>query len=172
MCCDKHPDRKNDYEYLVLLVNNESRDSRDQHATHVHDDAEGGCSHGDGLCADLHLLKWKFDEEGNQTCLAQDICKWMDERIEKGGKILVHGYDGVTNSTAVVVAYLMWKEKLRLKDAVEKVASKRPIIRLTNTIMRDLGIWDTRLVLERTDMKNRRIIPQRGTSKKQNRNKK
>lgn len=163
MCCDRAPDVPKLFEYLHVSVNNESRDSGDQHLRHVHDDhhEEGGCSHGEGGCGDLHLLKWIVREGTETKCLADEVCEWIDARISRGdGNVLIHGYDGVTNSAAVAIAYLMWKKSLRLTDAIALVEKQRPIVRLTPPISRDLQIWDTRLVLSRTKLKNR-IIPKR-----------
>ena len=89
---------------------------------HDDDDAEGGsCSHGHGGCGDLHLLKWKSQAGGTDTCLADSICSWIDARLAAGGKVLVHGYDGVTNSVAVALAFLMHKQQWRLSTALARV---------------------------------------------------
>ena len=167
MCCDRRPDFPKEFEYYELRVNNESRDSGDQHSRHVHDDDElgGACTHGGGGCGDLHLLRWKVQDNSDaQTCLAQVLCSWIDERIQQGQSVLIHGFDGVTNSPAVAIAYLMWKKKMRLSEACALVEAKRPIVRLTPPILKDLQIWDSRLVQSRTQF-TKRLIPKRNGTK-------
>ena len=128
MCCDRAEDFPNEFEYFKLAVNNETRDSKEQHSKHVHDD---DCNHEDGSCSDLNLTKWMMGKsDQDETCLAEVLCRWIDERIERGNGVLVHGYDGVSNSAAVVIAFIMWKEGKRFNEALEIVAKARPIVNL------------------------------------------
>ena len=165
MACDRSEDAPREFNYLSVRVNNETRDSGDQHSRHVHDDEEGGCSHGDGGgCGDLHLMKWKVDAEtGDAKCQAEVLCEWIDEKVQEGQKVLIHGYDGVTNSAAIAIAYIMWKG-VRLSEALLRVEAVRPIVRLTPPILKDLKTWDTRLVVSRSDIG--RIIPKRNNESK------
>jgi protein-tyrosine phosphatase len=49
--------------------------------------------------------------------------------VEKtGGKVLVHCAAGVSRSAAIVIAYLMWREKVPMGDAYEFVKARRSII--------------------------------------------
>ena len=159
MCCDRRPDEAKTFEYKVVEVNNESKHSAQQHATHVHDDDEHDCADHEGGCGDLHLLQWIMDEGDQTKCLADELSAWIDSKLEEGN-VLVHGFDGITNSAAVVVAYLMWKQNLRFAEALELVKSKREIVKLTSAITRDLKIYDTRLYTSRNDLKLR-VIPKR-----------
>ncbi len=162
MCCDRAPDAPDEFEYCVVAVNNETRDSSDQHSRHVHDNDGDGhehCGHGpSGPCGDLHLTKWFDDESGESTCLAQQLAAWIDSRP---GPVLVHGYDGASNSAAVVVAYLMQSHCVRLTEAVETVTKARPVVYLPEFLMRDLRVLDTRLALARSSSAKQRIVPKR-----------
>ena len=166
MCCDRAPDAPEEFEYYQVPVNNETRDSKDQHAKHVHGDDEDGhehCSHGGGACGDLHLMKWIVRPGADDTFLAEKLCAWIDSRP---GAVLIHGYDGVSNSAAVAVAFVMWKCQMRLSEAVDLVTRARPVVYLPEYLMRDLRVLDTRLCLARaaasgTAAATKRIVPKR-----------
>jgi hypothetical protein len=157
MCCDRAPDFPSEFEYLKVSVNNERRDSKDQHSKHVHDE---DCNHDDGSCSDLNLTKFIVREGKDDTCLAEVLCEWIDARVARGNGVLVHGYDGVSNSAAVVVAYVMWKQRKRFQDALDLVVAARPIVSLPEFLKHDLRVLDTRLA-QRNESKTRRIIPKR-----------
>jgi len=56
------------------------------------------------------------------TPALQFICKAVDQ-----GKVLVHCEMGISRSSTFVIAYLMWKEKMNLIEAVKKVREKRDV---------------------------------------------
>ena len=61
----------------------------------------------------------------------QNIIKYFGECLNfiKGEeKVLVHCMAGASRSATIVVAYLMWKEKMKYKDAMDFVKQKRFII--------------------------------------------
>lgn len=167
MCCDRAPDFPKDFEYFVIAVNNESRDSSDQHARHVHDDDDphhANCSHASG-CGDLHLTKWKTNNDdetaSSSSCLAEEVCRWIDSR---DGATLIHGFDGVSNSAAVATAYLMWNKKMRFSQAWSHLESIRPIVRLTPQLKHDLKVFDSRLMQSQEAKKLGRIVPKRANN--------
>tara|TARA_Y100000310_G_C20459894_1_gene704832 strand:+ start:43 stop:570 length:528 start_codon:yes stop_codon:yes gene_type:complete len=53
--------------------------------------------------------------------------QFIDEAISQKGKVLVHCHMGISRSVTIVVAYLMKKYRLSLKDALLKVTQIRPI---------------------------------------------
>ena len=61
----------------------------------------------------------------------QNIIKYFGEClnfINGEEKVLVHCMAGASRSATIVVAYLMWKEKMKYKDAMDFVKQKRFII--------------------------------------------
>ncbi|MDK2870190.1 MAG: hypothetical protein PWP39_1425 [Pyrococcus sp.] len=54
------------------------------------------------------------------------IVKWIDEKVKEGKKVLVHCYGGSGRSGTVVVAWLMYKYKLPLKEALLEVRTLKP----------------------------------------------
>jgi protein-tyrosine phosphatase len=62
---------------------------------------------------------------------SENIFKYFKEAIkyiESSKKIYVHCMAGVSRSPTIVIAYLMWKDKLTFNDAYWKVCNKRKFI--------------------------------------------
>lgn len=56
-----------------------------------------------------------------------EAIEFIDEAIEKGN-ILVHCLAGVSRSPTIVAAYLMYKKKLRYKEALAIIKQTRPFV--------------------------------------------
>ncbi|KAK3989006.1 protein-tyrosine phosphatase-like protein [Cladorrhinum sp. PSN332] len=65
-----------------------------------------------------------------------------EEEIHGGGKVLVHCYEGVSRSGAIVVAYLMRKEKKSLKETLRFVRRKRRVVQPSRNFMQQLKVWE------------------------------
>jgi hypothetical protein len=99
----------------VISCNNEGRDAAIQHATHAHDTKHGDCcSAPDSSCRDLHLLNWVTEDR----LFVEDVVEWLGSRDKP---VLIIGFDGVTNSAACAIAFLMAKHRMRFNDAYEAV---------------------------------------------------
>ncbi|WP_055281896.1 dual specificity protein phosphatase family protein [Thermococcus sp. EP1] len=55
-----------------------------------------------------------------------DILGWIEERVKKGKKILIHCFGGSGRSGSVAVAYLMYLYGLSLREALLRVRSLKP----------------------------------------------
>eukprot|EP00088_Acartia_fossae_P035887 TRINITY_DN37003_c0_g1_i1.p1 TRINITY_DN37003_c0_g1~~TRINITY_DN37003_c0_g1_i1.p1 ORF type:complete len:371 (+),score=52.63 TRINITY_DN37003_c0_g1_i1:180-1292(+) len=80
----------------------------------------------------------------NKTSFSLDTIKltnsYILEALNNGGKILVHGCDGLDQSAAVVIASLMVHHTATLEDSLYFVAYSRPGLCLSNQRMRIL--WE------------------------------
>ena len=56
------------------------------------------------------------------------LVKLIDSYISCGKQVLVNCWAGVSRSTTIVLAYLMYKNKWSVQDALAFVMSKRPIV--------------------------------------------
>ncbi len=54
------------------------------------------------------------------------LVKWIDERIRAGKPVLVHCFAGLGRTGTVITAYIIYKEKLSVDEAIKYVRSKRP----------------------------------------------
>ena len=66
--------------------------------------------------------------------------------IEGKDKIFVHCAAGMSRSPTIVIAYIMWKKKLRLNEAIKFVKEKRSIISPNDNFMNQLKIFEELLI--------------------------
>ena len=66
--------------------------------------------------------------------------------IEGKDKIFVHCAAGMSRSPTIVIAYIMWKRKLRLNEAIKFVKEKRSIISPNDNFMNQLKIFEELLI--------------------------
>ena len=58
--------------------------------------------------------------------------------LQKGTNVFVHCFAGVSRSSSIVIAYIMYKYKLTLEEAFQYVKSKRPIVQPNPGFMQQL----------------------------------
>uniref|UniRef100_A0A0V0GA96 Putative dual specificity phosphatase n=1 Tax=Triatoma dimidiata TaxID=72491 RepID=A0A0V0GA96_TRIDM len=63
---------------------------------------------------------------------------FIDDTLEHGGKVLVHGNAGISRSAALVLAYVMEKYGLPIKDAYDLVQQRRFCINPNDGFMAQL----------------------------------
>lgn len=68
----------------------------------------------------------------------RECCAFIDDGLQRNEKVLVHCYAGISRSTSVVVAYLMWKKNITSDQALEYVRKKREIANPNLGFMRQL----------------------------------
>ncbi|HMF19577.1 MAG TPA: dual specificity protein phosphatase [Gemmataceae bacterium] len=68
--------------------------------------------------------------------------KFIDEQRQAGKTVYVHCRNGVSRSGMVVVAYVMYKDKLPRDKALAQVRTKRPITRPNPAFMARLAEWE------------------------------
>jgi protein-tyrosine phosphatase len=68
--------------------------------------------------------------------------KFIDEQRQAGKTVYVHCRNGVSRSGMVVVAYVMYKDKLPRDKALALVRTKRPITRPNPAFMERLLEWE------------------------------
>ena len=66
--------------------------------------------------------------------------------IEGKDKIFIHCAAGMSRSPTIVIAYIMWKRKLRLNEAIKFVKEKRSIISPNDNFMNQLKIFEELLI--------------------------
>jgi protein-tyrosine phosphatase len=53
--------------------------------------------------------------------------EWISGAIQRGGRVLVHCREGVSRSSTIVLAYLMWRFNISFETAHDRVRKVRPI---------------------------------------------
>ena len=74
--------------------------------------------------------------------------------IDGDDKVFVHCAAGMSRSPTIVIAYIMWKKKMYLNDAIKFVREKRPLISPNANFMNQLKIFDELLIKNDYDIGN------------------
>jgi len=61
------------------------------------------------------------------TSILYDVFDYFEDVREQGGRVLVHCCQGVSRSTALVIAYLMWRKGQSFEDAFQFVKTARGV---------------------------------------------
>lgn len=61
------------------------------------------------------------------TSILYDVFDYFEDVREQGGRVLVHCCQGVSRSTSLVIAYLMWRNGQSFEDAFQYVKSARGV---------------------------------------------
>ncbi|KAJ4961371.1 hypothetical protein NE237_021281 [Protea cynaroides] len=61
------------------------------------------------------------------TSILYDVFDYFEDVREQGGRVLVHCYQGISRSTSLVIAYLMWRDDQSFEDAFQYVKAARGI---------------------------------------------
>ncbi|BFG23097.1 hypothetical protein CerSpe_093710 [Prunus speciosa] len=62
-----------------------------------------------------------------RTSILYDVFDYFEDVREHGGRVFVHCCQGVSRSTSLVIAYLMWREGQSFDDAFQYVEAARGI---------------------------------------------
>ncbi len=61
------------------------------------------------------------------TSILYDVFDYFEEVREQGGRVFVHCCQGVSRSTSLVIAYLMWRDGRSFEDAFQDVKAARGV---------------------------------------------
>jgi len=60
------------------------------------------------------------------------LCEIIDNKLENNNNILIHCRHGKYQSTCLIIAYIMYKTKMKLDDVYELISLKYPMIKMKN----------------------------------------
>lgn len=76
----------------------------------------------------VYKTLWLQDSPSEDiTSILYDVFDYFEDIREQNGRVLVHCCHGVSRSTSLVIAYLMWKEGQSFDDAFQHVKSARGV---------------------------------------------
>ncbi|KAM3345330.1 hypothetical protein P3S68_025039 [Capsicum galapagoense] len=79
-------------------------------------------------CDFIYRTLWLQDSPSEDiTSILYDVFDYFEEVREQRGRVFVHCCQGVSRSTSLVIAYLMWREGQSFDDAFEYVKAARGI---------------------------------------------
>ncbi len=126
----------------ALVASNSERLKR-AGVTHVVNVASSACTTGDGF----EVLNMAMHDDSGQditACLPVAL-SFIDAAIASGGGVLVHCVQGVSRSTSIVLAYLIWKLKYTFAGALAKIRMVRPSASPNPAFTAQLIVWERRL---------------------------
>lgn len=76
----------------------------------------------------VYKTLWLQDSPGEDiTSLLYDVFDYFEEVGEQDGRVFVHCCQGVSRSTSLVIAYMMWREHRSFEDAFQDVKASRGV---------------------------------------------
>ena len=76
----------------------------------------------------VYKTLWLQDSPSEDiTSILYDVFDYFEDVREQGGRVLVHCCQGVSRSTSLVIAYLMWREGQSFEDAFQYVKTARGV---------------------------------------------
>lgn len=76
----------------------------------------------------VYKTLWLQDSPSEDiTSILYDVFDYFEDVREQGGRVLVHCCQGVSRSTSLVIAYLMWREGRSFEDAFQHVKAARGV---------------------------------------------
>lgn len=78
------------------------------------------------------------DTTSSITPYLSKACEFIEKCIEQKGKVLVHCEEGISRSSSVIIAYLIFKEGISYREAFNKVSNICPKIQPNPTFKKEL----------------------------------
>ncbi|KAK7318673.1 hypothetical protein RJT34_03378 [Clitoria ternatea] len=76
----------------------------------------------------VYKTLWLQDSPSEDiTSILYDVFDYFEDVRQQGGRVLVHCCQGVSRSTSLVIAYLMWREGQSFEDAFQFVKNARGV---------------------------------------------
>lgn len=95
----------------------------------------------------IKYLQIEVDDDSTANLLTEfpATTRFIADAINEGGRVLVHCNLGVSRSSTVVIAYLMYTRHWTLRDARLFLKERRPIIHPNNTFIQQLSRFEEML---------------------------
>ncbi|KAF6157509.1 hypothetical protein GIB67_004447 [Kingdonia uniflora] len=76
----------------------------------------------------VYKTLWLQDSPSEDiTSILYDVFDYFEDVREQGGRVLVHCCQGISRSTSLVIAYLMWRDGQSFEDAFQYVKAARGV---------------------------------------------
>uniref|UniRef100_A0A7N0TF03 Protein-tyrosine-phosphatase MKP1 n=1 Tax=Kalanchoe fedtschenkoi TaxID=63787 RepID=A0A7N0TF03_KALFE len=76
----------------------------------------------------VYKTLWLQDSPSEDiTSILYDVFDYFEDVREQKGRVLVHCYQGVSRSTSLVIAYIMWRDGQSFEDAFQYVKAARGV---------------------------------------------
>jgi protein-tyrosine phosphatase len=85
---------------------------------------------------------------GQDANLLPDLVRavsFIESGVNEGKNVLISSLDGRSRSAAIVAAYLIKSQNLSVPKALELLRNKRPIVEISENVIRQLELYSTQL---------------------------
>lgn len=96
--------------------------------------------------------KYKYYKYEVNDCLSENIkfhfksfCEQMDSELKSGNIVYVHCSAGISRSATMIIAYVMYKNKITFEESFKYVESKRNIICPNSSFIKQLKEFENEL---------------------------
>lgn len=99
----------------------------------------------------LYPNDFQYEQYEIEDLEEEDIKQYFKpaiEFIEKSDKVFIHCHAGVSRSSTIVIAYIMWKNKLTFEEAYKFVKSKRSVIYPNDKFKKELRSYENDILEE------------------------
>ncbi|GMH41765.1 hypothetical protein BSKO_09675 [Bryopsis sp. KO-2023] len=111
---------------------------------------------------DLEYMGLYLQDSGNEDilCVLYDVFDFIEEAERKGGRVFVHCSQGVSRSSAIVIAYAMWRTGKSFDIVKAEMKEKRGVVDPNAGFSLQLMFWEQRIFANRDQFNIYRIRPQ------------
>jgi protein-tyrosine phosphatase len=101
-----------------------------------------------GVCSKARRLRVDVDDhpDENLSRFFPGVCAQLEGARAKNQGILIHCAAGVSRSATLLIAWLMWRDKMSLRQALAWVQSKRPIVQPNSGFLQQLQDWERQIL--------------------------
>eukprot|EP00210_Caulerpa_lentillifera_P008060 g7696.t1 len=85
----------------------------------------------------LHL---KDSENEDILSVLYDVFDFIEEARDSGGRVYIHCVHGISRSAALVIAYVMWKEKQGFYTSRDQIQNQREVIDPNTIFCTQVGV--------------------------------
>ncbi|CAI7763828.1 unnamed protein product [Closterium sp. NIES-53] len=90
---------------------------------------------------------WLQDNTGEDlVCVLYDVFDYIEAVRAARGRVFIHCCQGISRSTSLVIAYLMWREGIPFGDAFKRVKALRAVANPNMGFACQLLQWQTRIL--------------------------
>eukprot|EP01122_Echinamoeba_exundans_P000742 TRINITY_DN10678_c0_g1_i1.p1 TRINITY_DN10678_c0_g1~~TRINITY_DN10678_c0_g1_i1.p1 ORF type:complete len:219 (-),score=27.08 TRINITY_DN10678_c0_g1_i1:157-792(-) len=103
---------------------------------------------------EVQKLNIRPGQDANLLPALSSAVSFIESGVSQGKNVLVSSLDGRSRSAAIVAAYLMKSKNLSVREALEMLRNKRPIVEISDSVIRQLELYSKQVQQSKTPRVN------------------